>query len=239
MRLRERLRSVLPHGIRVLVVTAVAAERDAVLRGLALAENPIGRPQIVVEVVGVGPATAAAATARLLTLAEADGEPYAAVVAAGIAGGFPGRAEMGGMVLGTRAVAADLGVQSPAGFESMAQLGYGVSTVDADPDLLSGLKAQLPAAVVGEVLTVSTVTGTGERAAELASRHPAAVAEAMEGFGVAMAAVVTEAAFLEIRAIANPVGPRERGAWRIDDALAALAIAAGALDPVVRATVSD
>src|SRR2546423_804787 len=50
----------------------------------------------------------------------------------------------------------------------------------------------------------------------------AAAAEAMEGFGVATAAAMAELPFVEIRAISNAVGPRDREAWRIDAALEAL-----------------
>jgi futalosine hydrolase len=101
--------------------------------------------------------------------------------------------------------------------------------VDADGDLLDRLRAQLPEAVVGDVLTVSTVTGTRERATELVKRHPDAVAEAMEGFGIALAARQAKAAFAELRTISNPVGPRDRAAWRLPEALAALERAAATL----------
>ena len=66
------------------------------------------------------------------------------------------------------------------------------------------------------------MTGTAARAAELAARHPGAVAEAMEGFGVAEAAAAHGLPVLEIRAVSNAVGPRDRAAWRIGEALAAL-----------------
>ncbi len=52
----------------LLVVTAVEAEADAVRAGLD------GRSTVAA--VGVGPAAAAAGTARLLALAEAGGRPY-------------------------------------------------------------------------------------------------------------------------------------------------------------------
>jgi futalosine hydrolase len=44
----------------------------------------------------------------------------------------------------------------------------------------------------------------------------------MEGAGAAAAAVLHGVPFVEIRAISNVVGPRDRSAWRIPDALAAL-----------------
>ncbi|MCZ4638591.1 futalosine hydrolase, partial [Streptomyces rubrogriseus] len=71
------------------------------------------------------------------------------------------------------------------------------------------------------------------RAALLRERHPGALAEAMEGFGVAEAAAAHGVPVLELRAVSNPVGPRDRAAWRIGEALAALTDAVGKLAPVL------
>ena len=211
---------------RLLVATAVAAERDAARAGL-----PAGST-VTVEAVGVGPAAAAAGTARLLALAEAAGTPYRWVVSAGIAGGFADRAKVGDVALATRSIAADLGAASPDGFLSLDELGFGSATVDADPRLLARLRAALPGAIAGAVLTVSTATGTAPTAAALARRHPDAVAEAMEGYGVACAAAVSGVAFAELRTISNPIGPRDRAGWRIADALATLGTAMSAINPL-------
>jgi futalosine hydrolase len=211
-----------PRG-RLLVVTAVQAEYFAIQSGL-----PEHVP-VDVATIGVGPAAAAAGTARLLALAEATGRPYRCVLSAGVAGGFPGRAPIGASVLATRAVAADLGAESPEGFISMDDLGFGTSSLPVDEALLEALSARLPQAIRGDVLTVSTVTGTEESTAELLRRHPSAVAEAMEGYGVACACAAVSVPFAELRTIANPIGPRDRAAWRIGDALDALTTAAAAL----------
>jgi futalosine hydrolase len=202
-------------GPRVLVVTAVEAECLAVARGLG--------DRAVVLAGGVGPAAAAATTARAIATAP---RPYDLVLCAGIAGGFDGRAGPGATVLAARSIAADLGAESPDGFLPLDDLGFGRSTVEVDPAALARLRRALPDATVGDVLTVSTVTGTAERAAALRARYPAAAAEAMEGFGVATAAALAGVAFAELRTISNPVGPRQRVAWRIGEALAALGEAA-------------
>jgi futalosine hydrolase len=73
------------------------------------------------------------------------------------------------------------------------------------------------------------VTGSAASTAALRGRYPDAVAEGMEGFGVAEAAYRAGIGFAELRAIANPVGPRDRSAWQVPRALAALTVAAGAL----------
>ncbi|GGK98535.1 futalosine hydrolase [Mangrovihabitans endophyticus] len=205
----------------VLVVTAVGAEADAVRGG--------ARDAVHVSAAGVGPAAAAGGTARLLALAEAAGTPYRAVISAGIAGGFDGRAAVGATVLGVRSIAADLGAESPAGFLPVETLGFGTSVIEADGELLASLTAALPEAVRGDILTLCTVTGSGATAARLARAHPAAVAEAMEGYGVASAATAAAVPFAELRTVSNPVGPRDRASWRIATALAALTKAAAAL----------
>jgi futalosine hydrolase len=207
--------------VRLLIVTAVEAEREALIRGLP--------PQIDVVVGGVGPAAAAAATARWLTLAEAASRPYAAVLSAGIAGGFADRVPVAGTVVATRSVAAELGADSPEGFLPLDRLGFGSSIVECDAALLAGLHAALPGAVAGDVLTVCTVTGTAEGARRLQERWPGAVAESMEGFGVATAAAQAGIGYAELRTVSNPIGPRDRSAWRIGDALAALSAAAPGL----------
>lgn len=201
----------------LLVVTSVPAEREAIERGMAsAASDTAARSRLIIVLdAGVGVARCAAATAAALAR-----HPFAGVISAGIAGGIG--VAPGGLALGRRSVAADLGAEAPDGFLSLEELNLGSSTVECDPGLVAGLGLALPDAVPGAILTVSTVTGTAERAAWLRARHPDAVAEAMEGFGVAIAAGQAGLPFAEVRSVSNEVGPRDRAAWRIPDALTAL-----------------
>ncbi|MFG2892055.1 futalosine hydrolase [Streptomyces sp. NPDC048248] len=224
--------------MRVLAVTAVAAERDAVcaaagphdtsplpggydLRRAARPAGPHPAATLDALAVGVGPAAAAAGTATALTAAALAGEPYDLVVSAGIGGGFAPGAPLGSVVVADAIVAADLGAETPEGFVPVTELGFGTVAHRPDPALVKAV-ASASGAATGAVLTVSTVTGSATRAAELAARHPGALAEAMEGFGVAEAAAAHGVAVLEIRAVSNGVGPRDRASWRIGEALAAL-----------------
>ncbi|MFJ9828875.1 futalosine hydrolase [Streptomyces sp. NPDC101160] len=228
-----------PH---ILVVTAVAAEADSVAAGLDRPEagqtgqtRETGKTEVPlpggfvlrrhgnvdVLAAGVGPAAAAVAAATALT-ASASAPTYDLVVSAGIAGGFQPLAPLGSVVVSDAVVAADLGAQTPDGYLAVEELGFGRSVHRVAKPLTDRIAAALPDAVVGPILTVSTVTGTAGRAAELAERHPGAVAEAMEGFGVAEAAAAHGVPVVEIRAVSNAVGPRDRAAWRIGEALAAL-----------------
>jgi futalosine hydrolase len=200
--------------VTLLVVTAVAAERDALLAGLT------GGVEVVA--VGVGGAAAAAGTARLLATGGYDG-----VLCAGIAGGFD--LPLGRLALGTASIAADLGAESADGFVPLSVLGFGTDAYPADAALFDRLRRALADTAAGPILSVNTVTGTAAATAELRHRYPGAVAEAMEGFGVASAAAGAGVPFAELRAISNTVGPRDRSAWRIGDALAALTEAGRAL----------
>ncbi|MGW2568629.1 futalosine hydrolase [Streptomyces sp. NPDC001537] len=212
-------------SVRVLVATAVPVERDAVARAFT------GEGHLVIAA-GVGPALAAASTATALTTAALSGTPYHLVVSAGIAGGFQPEAPVGSLVIADEITAADLGAETPEGFVPVTELGFGTVTHRPPKALVRDLAAAT-GAPAGTVLTVSTVTGTAERAAALRARHPRALAEAMEGFGVAEAAAAHGVPVLEIRAVSNPVGPRDRAAWRIGDALTALTEAFGKLAPVL------
>jgi len=85
-------------GRRVLVVTAVLAEQEAVLRGLRSNKG------LDVIAAGVGSVSAAVKTTKALAAAE-----YGLVICAGIGGGFPSQAEVGSIVVANEIVAVDLG----------------------------------------------------------------------------------------------------------------------------------
>lgn len=239
------------QGVRLLVVTAVTAEREAAARGLdpAAPATEVPLPGYVLRrtgasgaspgplradllAAGVGPAAAAAATATALTVAALRDEPYDLVVAAGIGGGFVPHAPVGSVVVADRMIAADLGADSADGFLSVETLGFGKAKV-ASPPRLAATVAQALFAAHAPILTVSTATGTPARAHALSAAHPGAGAEAMEGFGVAQAATAHAVPVLEIRTISNEVGPRDRSAWRIGEALTALQEAFASLRTVL------
>ncbi|MGX1270731.1 futalosine hydrolase [Streptomyces phaeoluteigriseus] len=223
------------------MATAVPAERDAVARAFPEPGRPVRLPGVVLHrtgpaydllAAGVGPALAAASVSAALTAAALEGTPYGLVVSAGIGGGFLPDAPVGSLVLADTIVAADLGAETADGFLPVTELGFGTVT-HRPPESLVRQAVEATGARAGAVLTVSTVTGTAARAAALRARHPRALAEAMEGFGVAEAAAAHGTPVLEIRAVSNPVGPRDRAAWRIGAALAVLTTAFGKLAPVL------
>jgi futalosine hydrolase len=226
---------------RILVVTAAAAERDAVLAGWAPAIGMVDgievhratTPAGLIDVIaaGIGPVAAAVAAGCALR------SGYDLAISAGIAGGFPAAA-LEAVVVANAVVHADLGAETADGFSSMAELGWGPIRYELD-DRIAAEIARRANAVLGSVLSVSTVTGSQARADHLHTTHPDAVAEAMEGIGVYAAATQAGIPFAEIRTISNRVGPRRREEWRITEALASLTAAfdAALAEPLTAAVI--
>jgi len=177
----------------ILVVCALRAELRGWTRpaGVELLES------------GVGPVEAAAQTARALASAR-----YDAVVNAGIAGAFRGRAQLGEALIVAEERLADLGLE-----QGRLVLPDGAQLIDrafASDDLLARLERV--ACRVGAGVTVFNVTTTDATAARLARGYDADV-ESMEGFAVLRACEQAGVPGVEIRGISNYVGDRTRSEW--------------------------
>lgn len=226
--------------MRLLVLTAARSERDSFLRSFPDREvTHIGpyetltletRAGDVVAVAGgVGPASAAAATATVLAL----GGDFDIALNVGIAGAFRGLgSEVGGVVIASSIVFADLGAWAPDGFMDLTEMGWGTILAAPPAQWVGHAASAISAAglpgVVGEILTLSTMTGTDARAEELAVRH-GAPAEAMEGAGMSQAAVTFGVPVMEVRTISNLVGERDRESWEMGPAMDVLAGVGAAL----------
>lgn len=151
-------------------------------------------------VCGVGPVDAAARTARLLAERPAPRHGLS-LVHVGLAGARG--IEPPALVLGSESVYSDV-VDPGSSFPR-------VERVEPDEDLLRRSRRLLPDAQVLPIATSGRVTGGSGCAVE-----------AMEGFGVLRACALAGVPAVELRAVSNDVGEPDRGAWRFDDALAAL-----------------
>lgn len=233
---------------RLLLVVAAKAEAGAILRGFGaenLAIEPWKPASIAASVdlllTGVGKANAAGALARCL-----DPRRHRAIVNLGVAGALPAQpsasaADLLDAVLATRSVFADEGLATPAGFESLAAMGFPLmeGDVGASADLTAMAMAPAPALFealapladhAGPIATVSTCSGADAAAREIAQRT-GALAEAMEGAALALALRRLVAAgfapaalrFAELRVISNTTGDRAGQRWRLAEALDRLA----------------
>lgn len=211
--------------MRILIATAVNSERDAVAQGVHCSDT------VHIVSVGVGPVAAAVNTS--VELAKT---PYNLVINMGIGGGFS--AEIGTLVIANEVICADLGVETANGeFQSIEDLELGIARLSIHSSLIACITKALSASgiptLVGPILTLSTATGTEVTTSQLSQRIPDAAAEAMEGFSVASAAQAYGVPFIEIRAVSNLVGPRDKSTWRIETALTALTQASSILEKEV------
>jgi futalosine hydrolase len=168
---------------------------------------------------GVGKANAAGATAAALARGG-----YGAVINLGVCGTLPGSpAAIGDVVLATRSVLADEGVESEAGakWEPMAAVGFPTAIdgdgVAGDAELMRLLRPR--AAHAGVIATVSTCSGTDARAAAAVART-GAIAEAMEGAAALLAAARLGVPGVELRVVSNTTGERVNQKWELKRALA-------------------
>jgi futalosine hydrolase len=222
---------------RVLVVTAKNWEAEAFARDLTPAAagslgpypawtTATGRWQVTLIAGGVGSAAAAAATATALCL-----EPgWDLVISGGVAGALRDRGlSKGDLVVGTEVVPVGFGVEGPDGFQPASQLGW--LQVPIPPPEWIDRAVRRCRALPGPILCVNEMTGTDGAATRLVERFPGAVAEAMEGLGVATASLPVGVPMFELRAISNMVGVRDRNktGWVREQALDTLSSALPAL----------
>ena len=145
---------------------------------------------------GIGPVEAALRTARAL----AEQQPEA-VLHIGIAGARD--VAPPALVLGTESVYCDV-------IDSSSTLPR-VERIEPDAALLARVRDALPEALLLPIATSGRVGG-----------GTACDVEAMEGFGVLRACTLAGVPGVELRAISNASDEADRGAWRFDDAFAAL-----------------
>lgn len=141
-----------------------------------------------------------------------------AAVVCGIGGAYPGSGlAVGDVVWAESECYGDLGAASPQGFLDMQAMGFPV--IGGEAPIYNVLPVQFRPAGRQWVrfVTVNTCTGDDVTARALATRTGGAV-ENMEGAAIAHVARLYGIPCGEVRGISNPVGNRERGAWRVREA---------------------
>ena len=197
------------NDILVIVATELEAQKLPKLPGMR------------VRVSGIGAVNAALETQLGILECKPD-----LVSSLGIAGAYPnGGANIGDVVVSSEMIYAGLGAMDGTRFLNLQELGFELlqktfNAIKAAPRASDF--ALFTGAKLGAILTLETVTGSDARAVELESLFPNAIAEGMEGAGIAHAALKYGIPSLEIRGISNMVGKRDRSGWRIGAALEAL-----------------
>ncbi len=209
------------EGIRKNLAEPVTCGMD----GLTVTSGRLGRQAVRLVVTGPGIAN----TVHGLTVAIAAGKPQL-IVQTGCCGGF----EQAGIEIGDIAIASEeidvqLGLEPDEDGTAVGRLSFPVIRkpdkdifncypVDkkefnsAVKSLQAGLAGSDVTVFTGPFITVATVTASSGRAGDLRRQYGALV-ENMEGSGAAHVAALYDIPFLEIRAMSNRVGVRDRDRW--------------------------
>ncbi|MBI5851022.1 MAG: futalosine hydrolase [Planctomycetes bacterium] len=195
------------HRSELLLVCADPREGDAL-------ERLAGRRPFVV---GVGKAAAACSLAGRLARHE-----VGLALVFGVAGALPGAASPGllSLVLAGESVFADEGVATPDGFLDLRAMGLAAETVfHADASRTAAAAEALGGVPVVRAATVSTCSGTDERAKEIAERSGASI-ETMESAALALVCRTFAVPWIELRCISNLTGDRRSAPFAVAQACA-------------------
>ena len=207
----------------VLLLVPTAGERQVLAAALG--------DSCRIELCGFGPVAAAARTAAFLAA-----HAPASVLLAGIAGRCDERLAVGSAYLFSAVACYGVGAGSGAAFEPAAALGWPQWPGDppgdeaAIGDVIACAAAPSPAPPAAGLLL--TACAASADAVDVAARRrlcPAAVAEDMEGYGVALACRLAGVPLRVVRGISNTAGDRDKSRWQIIPALEAAAALAGTL----------
>ncbi|TWU59864.1 Futalosine hydrolase [Rubripirellula tenax] len=179
---------------------------------------------------GFGPIASAARTAALIARYHPD-----RVLLIGIAGTFdPVLHPVGTSCRFDEVVCDGVGVGVGDNFISAGEMGWNHFGSEYQRPRISDLLPLVSTFVndvpcAGQLLTSPAASASHDDADRRRRRYPKAIAEDMEGFGVATACALAGVSLQIVRGISNIVGDRVHANWRIDDALTAAASMAACL----------
>jgi futalosine hydrolase len=193
--------------MRILIVAATEGEISAL--------RPDLKPDVDVLVTGVGMVSTAARCARALALTR-----YDLALNVGICGSFDRALAPGSVVHVVRDHIAELGAEDNDEFVTIEAIRLPAewTFVNSAPPPLPALRA-LPAV---NAITVNTVHGNERSIAAVMERFRPEV-ESMEGAAFMSACLISSVTFAQVRAVSNIVERRNRGAWRVAEAIERLA----------------
>ncbi|MCX7403142.1 MAG: futalosine hydrolase [Planctomycetia bacterium] len=178
-----------------------------------------------IELCGFGVAAAAARTAHLLAVLAPS-----RILLVGSAGQFDTACEIGKAYRFDRVASYGIGVGSGAAFIPAAAIGW--PQWPGDPpsaaavigDTIRCSTGRVPEAPRADLLLTACAAAADRSDVDARKRlYPAAAAEDMEGFAVALACRLAGTPLDIVRGIANPAGDRDKAHWQLTAALEAAA----------------
>lgn len=187
------------------------------------AGGDVDSAELSVRICGFGPIAAAARAAALI----AELRP-SRVVLAGIAGSYSESLQVGSAYEFDSVSSHGVGVGSGDDFVTAGELGWHQFHDSTCPDLsitdTLRLSPVSKSALAGMLLTCCSGSVDSQDAAIKTAKFPDAVAEDMEAFGVAVSCAIAGVPLSVVRGISNRAGDRDHVGWKVDEALAAVAV---------------
>jgi len=203
----------------ILLIAATNFEIQPTINLLAERDHIIGNNRFNVLIAGIG----SMSTTYWLTKTIGNKRPDM-LIQAGIGGSFSADYPPGSIVLVNEEVTGDLGVEENNEFKDLFDMGLpqitdpytGKSLVNNNPELLQQQKLPLVKSV-----TISEISTRRERIQQLQQKYQPVV-ESMEGAAFHYVALTEKIPFIQLRAISNFVGERDKTKWKMKDSIALL-----------------
>jgi futalosine hydrolase len=203
----------------ILLIAATNFEIQPTINLLAERDSFIGKNRFNVLITGIG----SMSTTYWLTKTIGNKRPDL-LIQAGIGGSFSAGYPPGSIVLVNEEVTGDLGVEENNEFKDVFDMGLpqitdpytGKSLVNNNTGLLQQQNLPLVKAV-----TISEITTRPERIQQLQQKYQPVV-EAMEGAAFHYVAITEKIPFIQLRAVSNFVGERDKTKWKMKEAIALL-----------------
>ncbi|MBO9201475.1 MULTISPECIES: futalosine hydrolase [Niastella] len=200
----------------ILLVAATNFEIQPTINYLAERDCVIGHNRFEVLTTGIG----SMSTTYWLTKAIAKRRPQL-MIQAGIGGSFSADYPPGSLVLIKEEVTGDLGVEENNEFKDIFDMGLpqivepytGKNLENKQVEMLQQYNLPLVKSV-----TVNEITTRPARIQQLQQKYQPVV-EAMEGAAFHYVALVEKIPFIQLRAVSNMVGERDKSRWRMKDAI--------------------
>ena len=203
--------------MRYLIVSATAAEISPFLKDLKTSQNPNWeKHEIDVLVTGVGVLNSTWSITKQVLIKRPE-----FVVQAGIAGSFGEKLPIGSVVQVSHDKLGDLGVLEKGKFQDQFQLGL------AEPNKYPYTRGWLvnKSMVPGNIrlrkvrgVTINEISTSAKRLEYLQNKLGAAL-ESMEGASLHYICLMENIPFLQLRAISNIAGERNKKKWKMDEAI--------------------
>lgn len=213
------------------ILTAVQFESELILKqmknvrniktaGKIVFKGKLLNRHILLMNTGIGKVNAAHSSTFIL-----ENYPVKCMINSGIGGAYPNSGlKIGDIAIALKEIYGDDGVIAPTGWKDLKEIGipllqigmrryfneFPLNQADRIP-VNSGKGFQIKR---GIFVTVSSVTGTHQRALELENRFNA-ICENMEGAAVAHICAIYRVPLLEIRGISNMSGIRDKRRWNL------------------------